>query len=172
MRRSRFAVLAAGVAGALFLSFCLARGVYSASDGKSLEALKAEPLPAAEAQPLREAVKVFHKERRIRLAKALQAAAAADQDRGPANPTLDYNGKGFKVVNFPHHDHQNRAGGCMTCHHADKPEARPRACRTCHDGEAQGRRPQIKDAYHARCIGCHKEVKKGPTACMDCHGRK
>jgi hypothetical protein len=32
--------------------------------------------------------------------------------------------------------------------------------------------PGLKDAYHQRCIGCHKELGTGPTGCAECHTKK
>ena len=94
------------------------------------------------------------------------------QDKGPAHPTLNYNGKSKKVANFPHHDHQARIGDCQVCHHKDKAGETPRACKSCHGDKADGAKPKMKDAMHKRCKGCHKKEKHGPTKCKGCHGRK
>ncbi|HUT56155.1 MAG TPA: cytochrome c3 family protein, partial [bacterium] len=82
---------------------------------------------------------------------------------------------------------------CTTCHHTERPGVvNPKPCSQCHalppkdqamiladiyTGETvvnpvyktgeQG--PPAMQAYHAKCLGCHNAVKKGPTSCRDCH---
>ena len=169
--KNKFGLAAAGGAIAVLMSLVFVSGGYSASDPKTLEDLKAESPQFKETAPLRQALQTFQKEQAER-AKAALLLAANDEDLGPSNPTLDYNGADMKVVNFTHHDHQKKLGNCSVCHHASKPGQSHSACRKCHDDQAHGNQPKIKDAYHKRCAGCHKETGKGPTACMGCHGRK
>jgi hypothetical protein len=65
------------------------------------------------------------------------------------------------AVKFSHAWHaQEGQVGCDTCHHAG---SEMKSCGSCHKGAA------FKTAFHKLCLGCHKEKKKGPTACAKCH---
>lgn len=67
---------------------------------------------------------------------------------------------------------------CAACHHyrpADKSKSETMPCRSCHKEpfkSAVPGRPGLKAAYHQRCMGCHKEMQKGPTDCQSCHQEK
>jgi DnaJ-class molecular chaperone len=44
------------------------------------------------------------------------------------------------------------------------------ACAKCHgEGEPKAIGKMGKDKAHALCQACHKEGKKGPTKCTECH---
>jgi len=44
------------------------------------------------------------------------------------------------------------------------------ACAKCHgEGEPKAIGKMEKDKAHALCQTCHKEGKKGPTKCAECH---
>jgi hypothetical protein len=44
------------------------------------------------------------------------------------------------------------------------------ACEKCHGpGEAKAIGKMEKDKAHAMCHACHKETKKGPQKCAECH---
>ena len=59
-----------------------------------------------------------------------------------------------KGVKFNHKAHQTAVGDCKKCH-----EGAP--------GKIAG---FGKDFAHAKgCKGCHADMKKGPTACKECH---
>ena len=69
---------------------------------------------------------------------------AADVIELPAS-----NGK----VSFPHKKHQQMLKDCKKCHE-----------------KAPGKIAELgKEWAHKTCKGCHTELKKGPTACKDCH---
>jgi cytochrome c553 len=55
-------------------------------------------------------------------------------------------------VTFKHDTH--KAVACEKCHGAGEPKA---------IGKME------KEKAHALCQGCHKEEKKGPTKCAECH---
>lgn len=57
------------------------------------------------------------------------------------------------TVTFPHKAHQDLLKDCSKCH-----EKGP--------GKIEG---FGKDWAHAKCKGCHQEMKKGPTSCSGCH---
>jgi DnaJ-class molecular chaperone len=47
---------------------------------------------------------------------------------------------------------------------------KPVACEKCHGaGEPKAIGKMEKDKAHAMCQTCHKEGKKGPTKCAECH---
>jgi predicted CXXCH cytochrome family protein len=56
-------------------------------------------------------------------------------------------------VKFNHKAHQTTVGDCKKCH-----EKGP--------GKIEG---FGKDFAHKVCKGCHADMKKGPTACKECH---
>jgi hypothetical protein len=75
-------------------------------------------------------------------------------------------------VTFSHDTHvEKQKIECVTCHH--KNAEHPTACTTCHGKEAKGKALAARDAFHAKCQTCHKEMAaKGlhaPTKCMECH---
>ena len=87
-------------------------------------------------------------------------------------------------VNFEHAKHGTRAKNCGVCHHTQKDLTKEIAlankvdvkkCSTCHLNPAKAEIPSMKEMsmtknpMHIRCIGCHKEEKKGPTVCTQCH---
>jgi len=57
-------------------------------------------------------------------------------------------------VKFNHKAHQAIAGDCKKCH-----EKGP--------GKIEGFGKEY--AHGAGCKGCHTDMKKGPTACKECH---
>ena len=85
------------------------------------------------------------------------------------------------AVAFDHARHVTRAKTCETCHHNHKgltkdTKAEVKKCTSCHldvKGMPSAREMSMtKNPFHIRCVGCHKEAKKGPTACNGCHAKK
>ena len=107
------------------------------------------------------------------------------------------------TVEFPHAVHFDYS--CQTCHHKWENDENLTGCMTsgCHDmaqapkkeavkaDDADAELKYYKAAYHAMCIGCHKEIKKqnealaasgkvlrdklpatGPTGCNGCHPKE
>ena len=90
------------------------------------------------------------------------SAHARAQQNPPESVTEDGS---FGQVTFSHKTHADPANAaCKDCHHMG--EAPVQKCESCHTADSQVTR---KDAYHKKCIDCHKEKAKGPTGCMDCH---
>jgi hypothetical protein len=58
-----------------------------------------------------------------------------------------------KGVKFDHSVHKAAVGDCKKCH-----EKGP--------GKIAG---FGKEGAHKNCKGCHADMKKGPTACKECH---
>ena len=97
-------------------------------------------------------------------------ANAAEHPKQPITVKLE--GAKLAPVTFSHDTHvEKQKIECVTCHHKN-PE-NPTACTTCHEKEAKGKTPSARDAFHTRCITCHKEMAaKGmhaPAKCMECH---
>jgi hypothetical protein len=77
------------------------------------------------------------------------------------------------------HDAHNEAAGieeCGRCHHvyqdgvqALDESSEDQRCAECHDLKPSGNAPALRKAYHLNCRGCHREMKKGPTMCGECH---
>lgn len=89
-------------------------------------------------------------------------AAIAVADNGPAVIKLDKASTG--VVTFDHAKHQGLTE-CKVCHHTETYEA----CDSCHGAADDGAKLKYKTAIHKNCQDCHKEMKKGPTKCKECH---
>jgi hypothetical protein len=67
---------------------------------------------------------------------------------------------------------------CQVCHHDAKTgTTNPAGCNECHKKpgekppEGQEKATTAMKAYHAKCIGCHQAVEKGPVTCAECHDR-
>jgi hypothetical protein len=91
------------------------------------------------------------------------ALTAVAQDKGPAQIKMDKAKTG--VVTFNHATHQTAVPDCAACHHTGGFEK----CSSCHAKADDGAKIKYKSAIHNNCKGCHKEMKKGPTKCKECH---
>lgn len=82
---------------------------------------------------------------------------------------------------FRHEEHNQKAEieDCNECHHVygddgkrlEDESSEDQRCAECHESEASGRKPALVKAFHTNCKGCHKEKKKGPVMCGQCHVR-
>ena len=94
--------------------------------------------------------------------------------KAPEKVTINEVQKRKPAVTFNHKAHADQFG-CKECHHKWKGgNAVPRKCSECHKAKKEGKIPSAKHAYHKRCKGCHKKMKKagkktGPTSCRKCH---
>lgn len=100
----------------------------------------------------------------------------------PAKVKINEAAKKQPPVTFDHAKHGDTlVKSCDTCHHTNKGLTRAQAdkidvkkCSECHL-DPKGTVPSMremsltKNPMHIRCLGCHKEQKKGPTACNKCH---
>ncbi|RLA92100.1 MAG: hypothetical protein DRG25_06830, partial [Deltaproteobacteria bacterium] len=72
--------------------------------------------------------------------------------------------------------HYNSMTVCMGCHHLSpmKPKAPVPSCSECHSvrKDSKNKGLSLLGAYHRQCLGCHKEMKTGPTGCNECHAQK
>ena len=79
--------------------------------------------------------------------------------------------KGGKVV-FEHRAHAEAYGiECDTCHHTGDYDT---PCAECHNAEAAEEQgiPNLMEAFHQNCMGCHEETGAGPYVkdqCNQCH---
>jgi hypothetical protein len=82
---------------------------------------------------------------------------------------------------FKHDEHNELAGieACYECHHVydddgklvEDESSEDQSCSECHDLQASDGKPALMKAFHANCKGCHREKKKGPIMCGQCHVR-
>lgn len=88
--------------------------------------------------------------KKIAIALLAVAAFAGNAFAADAPDTIEMKRK----VTFNHKAHAATVGDCKKCHEKDP-------------GKIEG---FGKDLAHAKsCKGCHVEMKKGPTACKECH---
>lgn len=80
-------------------------------------------------------------------------------------------------VAFDHEEHSvDHRIPCAGCHH--EKERRPGRCLAddCHGPRrrvVKGKlMPELEDAFHETCKGCHRENRSGPIKCNDCHDRR
>lgn len=119
------------------------------------------------------------------LGLVLAFVAAAALAHYPTTIKIDEAQKKQPAVTFDHAKHgDTRVKSCVTCHHTQKELTKElnaankidvKKCSTCHldpkDPKIPSQREMAmnKNPFHIRCIGCHKEGKKGPTVCTQCH---
>ena len=96
-----------------------------------------------------------------------QVFAAAQPDKIMINEIQKMKGP----VPFDHKQHVAASKDCKSCHHADSP-GQEQKCFSCHKEKTVEKTLSLKDAYHKKCIDCHKTQGKGPTKCNDCHKSK
>lgn len=91
------------------------------------------------------------------------------------------------LVTFNHKKHNvDYKVVCADCHHIYEggknvwqEGTEVKKCDACHteakapSGDKSPKEEKIKkyyyDAIHANCVGCHKDQKKGPSKCTECH---
>ena len=109
----------------------------------------------------------------------LFAAGVSFAHHGPETIEIKAAAKKQPLVKFSHEKHAKLAKSCDTCHHTQKglksDTEKVEKCTTCHLDPKKPNIPSMremsvsKNPFHGRCIACHKEQKKGPTACTGCH---
>jgi len=82
---------------------------------------------------------------------------------------------------FKHEEHNELAQieSCKVCHHVydddgnllEDESSEDQSCSECHELEASGNKLGLMKAFHMNCKGCHKQKKKGPVMCGQCHVR-
>ena len=82
---------------------------------------------------------------------------------------------------FIHDEHNELAQieDCNQCHHVyddngnlqEDESSEDQSCSDCHDLEPSGKKPGLLKAFHRNCKECHKQQKKGPLMCGQCHVR-
>jgi predicted CXXCH cytochrome family protein len=90
--------------------------------------------------------------KRLVLAAAILFAGSAFAATAPKEPKVIEAKQGN--ITFKHDTHA--AQKCEVCHGAGEPKALK----------------LDKEAGHKLCQGCHKEQKKGPQKCAECHVKK
>ena len=83
----------------------------------------------------------------------------------------------YGPVRFMHAKHAVVTKDCALCHHyrpLDEEASETVRCSACHQESFKKGHPErlgIKAAYHQQCMGCHKEMDKGPVSCTGCHSK-
>ncbi|MCB2187391.1 MAG: cytochrome c family protein [Deltaproteobacteria bacterium] len=121
------------------------------------------------------------------VALAVSLAWASQTKSGEAADVMQLQDKVFPKatkgpVTFSHLKHYaDYKIACDQCHHVIKDGKnvwkegdKVEACGTCHKSpkKDEGKMLSAYNAYHKNCKDCHKEAKKGPTKCNDCHPKK
>src|SRR5512144_1299308 len=76
--------------------------------------------------------------------------------------------KSKPAVTFDHKAHADRVkGNCKACHHKDE-AGKEQKCSACHGAKADGKKVELKEAFHKTCKDCHKK-ENGPSKCDGCH---
>jgi hypothetical protein len=97
--------------------------------------------------------------------------------RGPGVVLLDDLEDCYLPVPFDHENHARMAEmtrGCIVCHHCPSEGREHAACKTCHAVEVtemNTRAPDLRTAYHHRCLNCHKDWID-VSDCSICHQRR
>ena len=111
------------------------------------------------------------------------AAIAQDTPSGKVEDTIKIKDPLFKKykkspVTFSHKKHSvDYKLACTQCHHTYKDGKnvwkdgdKVQKCSACHTKiKAKKPVPGLYNAFHDNCRDCHKEAKKGPTKCNECH---
>lgn len=104
-------------------------------------------------------------------------------DKGPAEITLNADGK--KPAVYPHAKHQEK-NECGVCHHYtgegdaktaidEKTYDKIQKCDACHNADFKNEKlRKWKDIGHGLCKDCHtkKKAEGAPTKCTGCHPKK
>ena len=113
-------------------------------------------------------------------------ALLAQPDRIVLDHLKDFGKKSRPPVPFPHNRHIEAGISCKDCHHVyengknvldeGKLEEGNQGirCSACHQSKS---RPDLEQAFHNQCMGCHKQFlkekkKTGPRFCGECHLRR
>ena len=81
---------------------------------------------------------------------------------------------------FVHDQHNELAAieECNVCHHLyedgklrEDESSEDQGCADCHEMQDFDRKPGLMKAFHTNCKSCHREKKKGPLMCGQCHVR-
>jgi len=81
----------------------------------------------------------------------------------------------YGPVRFMHAKHAVVIKDCALCHHyrpLDEAASETVRCSACHQQPFQKDHPErlgLKAAYHQQCMGCHRDMDKGPIDCAGCH---
>ena len=93
------------------------------------------------------------------------------------NPIIKKEENLYGTVRFMHKKHATLLNDCVICHHyrpADLAASEATRCSACHQTAFNPELPGrigLKGAHHRQCMGCHKELNKGPVGCTDCHAK-
>lgn len=106
------------------------------------------------------------------VAVIFSAGIVISADAPAGSVTLKAIQKSKAPVTFDHKAHADRLKKCNTCHHKSDEAGKDAAkcfSADCHGAKTDGKKLELKEAFHKTCKGCHQKEKKGPTKCDDCH---
>ncbi len=88
----------------------------------------------------------------------------------PDKMSIDKIKKTKAAVAYDHKAHSAKVKECKACHHKDE-AGKEQGCsaKGCHGAKAEGKKVDLKEAFHKQCKDCHKKEKKGPQKCDECH---
>ncbi len=93
---------------------------------------------------------------------------------GPGTTLMNTMKGQYGPVAFNHRSHAQMAemsGGCYGCHHYNDTSLGILPCVSCHPAERKREDislPDLKGAYHRRCLDCHRQWTGSPE-CTSCH---
>ena len=81
------------------------------------------------------------------------------------------------VFNHDEHNEMAQIEDCNQCHHVydengdllEDESSEDQSCSDCHELEPSGKKPGLMKAFHLNCKECHRQQKKGPLMCGQCH---
>ena len=119
------------------------------------------------------------------LVLSLAATLALAHHTIPDTVVIDDAAKKQLPVPFTHAKHATTlVKSCDTCHHMQKGLTAEKShtikvlnCSVCHlnppsSVPSMREMSLTKNPFHIVCISCHKEQKKGPVLCTECHRKK
>lgn len=102
-----------------------------------------------------------------------ESKQTSSSGEAPETYTLGRLAKVYQPVEFSHEAHTYVTEGCETCHHHSQEGENP-SCSECHNSSSAKDLgiADLKEAYHGKCMGCHKKMEMGPTGCNECHAKQ
>ena len=81
------------------------------------------------------------------------------------------------IFNHDEHNELAQIEACSECHHVydeagnlvEDESSEDQRCSDCHESARSGRKPALMKAFHTNCKSCHREQKRGPLMCGQCH---
>jgi hypothetical protein len=96
------------------------------------------------------------------------------------NVAFDNPQRSAAVFKHDEHNEQAQIESCNECHHVyddngnllEDESSEDLSCSECHELEHSEKKPDLMKAFHRNCKECHRQKKKGPLMCGQCHVRR